>query len=334
MNERPFFIVGQPRSGTTLARAIANSHPRLFVPPETGFLPFLRIDRQAPAGDRPLSREEIAHLLAQIGRLNAEWRDRVDDAAAFYEALCADDERPIVSQALDALYRRMMGERGGRWGDKTPGYVRYIPQIDRLFPGAQFVHVVRDGRDAALSAREKWEGRRHQDSYYLLQQWVESVSAGRRDGRRLGPDRYREIHYEALVAQPEETVRALCDFLGESFHPAMLNHTRQFEASGAAGGHPEVRNPIFTSSAGRWRREMAPFDRKLAHRLAGPTLRAFGYETPDPGPWTAGERLRLLLMALRYRALSVVRRALYAAGVLTLNRGKRQKTRPAARRTA
>lgn len=333
MNERPFFIVGQPRSGTTLVRAIANSHPRLFVPPETGFLPFLQIDGQAPSGDRPLSREEMAHLLAQIGRLNFEWQDLVDDAAAFYGRLAGDPGSPTVSQALDALYRRVMGERGARWGDKTPGYVRYMPQIDRLFPHAQFIHVVRDGRDTALSAREKWEGR-HQDSYYLLQQWVESVSAGRRDGRRLGPERYREIHYEALVAQPEETVRALCDFLGESFHPAMLNHTRQFEASGAVGGHPEVRNPIFTSSAGRWRREMTPFDRKLAHHLAAPTLRAFGYETPDPGPWTAGERLRLLFLALRYRLLSAVRRALYAAGVLTLNRGKRQKARPAARRSA
>ncbi|MFW5942038.1 MAG: sulfotransferase family protein [Chloroflexota bacterium] len=331
LRERPFFILGQPRSGTTLLRAIANSHPRLYVPPETGFLPFLRIGGRAPAGDEPLTQDQAAALLEQISRLNQEWDGLVRDPAAFYYGLCAGREAPTVTAVLDALYRRMMGDQGERWGDKTPSYVRYITAIDRLFPAAQFVHVIRDARDTVLSARDKWEDQRHLDSYYLLRHWVESVSAGRREGARLGPARYLEVRYEDLVARPAETVREVCDFLGETFHPAMLDHTRQFQEEIAAGGkrrggHPEVRNPIFTSSAGRWRREMGPFDRKLARYLAGPVLRALAYETPETGPWSAGERVRLALLALRYHLLAGARRLLYATGVLTLNRGKRSKT--------
>ncbi len=333
LRERPFFIVGQPRSGTTLLRAIVNSHPRLYVPPETGFLPFLQVDGRLPLGNRQLTLKEMTALLEQIGRLNREWHDVVGDAPTFYNELSAGRERPSVTQLLDALYRRMMGDRGERWGDKTPSYARYIPQVDRLFPRAHVVHVVRDGRDTVLSAREKWQERRHQDTYYLLQRWVDSVTAGRRDGRRLGAERYREIHYEDLVQQPAETIQELCDFLGETFHPAMLDHSQQFREKDTDGTHPEVHNPIFSTSAGRWQQEMTPFDRKLAHHLAGPTLRTFGYETPDPGPWAAGERLRRLLLALRYRLLSTVRRLLYAAGILTLNRAKRNRPARTARET-
>ena len=332
--DSPFFIVGHPRSGTTLVRAIINSHARLYVPPETGFLPFLQVDGQAPAKDRPLARKEVTSLLQHIGRLNREWQSLVHDTAEFYEALSNGRDGPTVAQVLDALYRRRMGERGERWGDKTPSYVSYIPHIDRLFPEALFVHVIRDGRDTVLSAREKWEGRHHLDSYYLLQRWVENVIAGRRNGRLLGQGRYLEIHYEDLVAQPAESVRQLCDFLGETFRPAMLDHTQQFQEMNTVGGHPEVRRPIFSTSAGRWRREMAPFDRKLAHHLAGPTLHAFGYPTPNPEPWKVRERLRLLLLNIRYRLFAAARRALYAVGILTLNRGKRTKTRQAERRTA
>ncbi|MDX1688205.1 MAG: sulfotransferase [Candidatus Promineifilaceae bacterium] len=333
LRERPFFIVGQPRSGTTLLRAIVNAHPRLFVPPETGFLPFLQVDGRLPPGDKHLTPEETTSLLEQIGRLNREWHGVVGDAPAFYNELSAGGERPSVTQLLDALYRRMMGDRGERWGDKTPGYVRYIPHVDRLFPRALVVHVVRDGRDTVLSAREKWQERRHQDTYYLLQRWVDSVTAGRRDGRRLGAERYREIHYEDLVKRPAVSVRQLCDFLGETFHPAMLDHSQQFREKDAGSAHPEVHNPIFSASAGRWHQEMTPFDRKLAHHLAGPTLRTFGYETPDPGPWAAGERLRRFLLALRYRLLANLRRLLYAAGILTLNRGKRNRPSRTVRKT-
>lgn len=326
LSERPFFVVGQPRSGTTLLRAILNAHPRLYLPPETGFLPFLQIDGHAPAGDTRLAQEEAIALLEQIGRLNKDWHRLVGEPHAFYHQLAATDP-PTVTRLLDALYRQMMGDRGRRWGDKTPSYVRYLPQIDRLFPQACFVHVVRDGRDTVLSAREKWEDRPHLDTYYLLQRWVDNVSAGRRAGRRLGPDRYLELHYEELVQHPAATVRALCAFLGETFHPAMLDHAQQFRAQDPGSGHPQVKKPIFTSSVRRWRDEMSPFDRKLAHHLAGPTLRAFGYETPDPGPWATGERLRLLFLALRYRLLTTARRALYATGLLTLNRGKRRAPR-------
>jgi hypothetical protein len=316
--EVPFFIVGSPRSGTTLLRFILSSHPRLYVPGETGFLPFLRID---PA--KELSLQEIRQILHTIGRLNRNWHGMVDDPASFYQSL----PEPTLPHLLDALYRRKVAPQGAiRWGDKTPSYVRYISAVHDIFPSAQFVHLIRDGRDVTLSARAKWgENRWYMDTYYLLKNWVRNVEAGRRAGRRLGPDRYLEIHYEELVQRPGQTIAALCSFLNERFAPAMLDHTPLARQQIGPEGHVETRRPISTASVYRWRSEMALFDQKMASHIVGPTLSSFGYERPRPAePLRLHEKVKLRLLATKYQAVDAARTALTFLGILTLNRGKRR----------
>ncbi|MEA3377466.1 MAG: sulfotransferase [Chloroflexota bacterium] len=184
--ERPFFIVGSPRSGTTLLRFILSSNPRLHVPGETGFLPFLPKDA---AGE--LSPHQVERVLQRIGQLNRNWDEMVEDVTSFTESL----RQPTLRHVLEPLYRRKIAPYGARrWGDKTPSYVRYIPTLDQIFPTAQFVHVIRDGRDVTLSALAKWgQERWYMDSYYLLKNWARNVTQGREAGRRLGPDRYLEM---------------------------------------------------------------------------------------------------------------------------------------------
>ncbi|MBN1954000.1 MAG: sulfotransferase [Anaerolineae bacterium] len=320
LSETPFFIVGHPRSGTTLLRFLLGSHPRLYIPEETGFIPFLVKRRQL---DAELSLAQAQRVVARIGRLNHLWRDMVTDLPAFYAAL----PRPTLAFVLDDLYRRQIAAHGAvRWGDKTPLYVRYIPTIERIFADAQFIHVIRDGRDAALSALHKWPERRtYMDLYYLLKQWVNNVEAGRAAGQRLGDARYIEVRYEELVQQPLAALERVADFLGERFHPAMLDHTQLAREVGPGPqGHTEVQRPISTGSVGRWRSQMTPFERKMAERIAGETLAALGYERPAPGSLNAAERAALLLRGARYWLTNALRSTLYASGILTLNRGMRQ----------
>ncbi|MDX1662555.1 MAG: sulfotransferase [Candidatus Promineifilaceae bacterium] len=316
LSERPFFIVGHARSGTTLLRMILSSHPRLVIPPETGFLPFLRITPEAP-----LSREQVRKTIRTIGALNREWRHLVPDFDRFYTELPQPTPLP---QLLDALYRRRGDAPIRRWGDKTPGYVTYVPQIDAIFPNAQFIHVIRDGRDSTVSAWKKWGERRpYMDHYYLLAEWARDVEAGREAGQALGAERYLEVCYEELVQQPEPTIRQIIAFLNESFHPAVLDHTSLARKVVGAHSHREVWEPIFTTSVGRWRREMTPFQKKLANRVAGATLSAAGYELARTAPWSAAEQVRFALLAGRYHLVALIRRLLYRSGLLTLNRGKR-----------
>lgn len=314
----PFFIVGSPRSGTTLLRFMLSSHTRLFVPDETGFLPFLRTDP-----DARLTRVEVRAVLDRIGRLNRFWAGLVHDVDAFYDAL----PEPRLRAVLDALYRiRIAAYEAARWGDKTPLYVRYVADIDRLFPDARFIHVVRDGRDATLSALEKWGAeKRYLDAYYLLKNWERNVRSGQAAGARVGDARYCEVRYEALVTRTEATLRQVCAFLAEDFEPGMLDQTRLAAAvGGGIDRHEEAQRPVTDAHVGRWRAEMSSFQQRLADHVAGDALEALGYPLAGAGAFTAAERLRLAALAAKFGLTDTTRTILYALGVLKLNRNRRR----------
>jgi hypothetical protein len=318
---RPFFIVGHPRSGTTLLRFMLSSHPRLYVPDETGFLPFLATDPQVD-----LDRTAVASLLRRIGKLNRFWDGLVNDEAAFYAGL----SRPALPIILDALYRRQIPPGTARWGDKSPLYVQYIPQIKAIFPRAQFIHVIRDGRDAALSARAKWgRSKPYMDISYLLHNWVRNVQSGQSAGDQLGPDRYYEVRYETLINNPEGTLQALCVFLGETYDPAMLDYRQEAQrAGGGIDAHVEPQAVLQSSSICRWQREMTRFERRLSQSVAGPLLAELGY-TPDEelAPLTTADRLHLAWLSIRFQVLDSLRAWLYRRGSLTLNYNRRQRRR-------
>lgn len=320
MSERPFFIVGAPRSGTTLLRFVFSSHPRICIPAETGFLPYLGV-----SPEEALEPDGIGRLLDRIGRLNRDWHGMVDDRDGFIASL----PEPRLGPVLAALYRLKCEPHGAaRWGDKTPSYVLHIPTLVSIFPDAQFVHLIRDGRDVALSAAAKWgRQRRYMDSMYLLKNWVRHVEQGRAAGRSLGSGQYLEIRYETLVQQPKPVVERLCDFLGEAFHPSMLDHTRLARRQIMPGGHTEVWQPISAASVGRWRSDLRPFDQKVADRVAGSLLTTLGYELANAGRMSFSEQAIYRVRWLRYALLNSGRQVSSRLGLLKLNRGKRLRRR-------
>ena len=310
----PFFIVGSPRSGTTLLRFMIDRHPHLFIPAETGFVPFLRTPVEVP-----LSRKQVSYVLQRVGRLNRTWRNTVADPDAFFDAL----PTPRLADVVDALYRIRMRRHGGeRWGDKTPLYVQYIPFLDRLFPRAQFIHVIRDGRDAVVSALEKWgHDKAYFDPYYLLKHWVNNVNTGRAEGKGLGEDRYLEVRYEDLVADSERLLRRICGFLGERLDPTMLVQTDPISTTASLEITPD--GPITATRVKRWVSEMSAFEKKLADDLAGPTLSALGYPLSELGGYTPSEWMLCTYLAAKFAVTSTTRTLGYKAGVLTLNRDAR-----------
>lgn len=317
----PIFIVGSPRSGTTLLRFMLSSHPDLYIPDETGFIPHLI--KPERVGDA-LTRAEVSALLDRIGQLNYLWRNLVTDVSAFYQSL----PEPNLTNILDALFCRVVADHhASRWGDKTPLYVQHMPLIANIFPRVQFVHVIRDGRDATLSAQQKW-GRSqfwYMDNYYLLKNWVANVAIGRRDGALLPKTQYYEVRYEQLVREPENSLGQICDFLGESYQPAMLSHTSLARQVGPGpDNHTEVMKPISTASVGRWRTEMSAFEQKMADRIAGSLLSELFYERSEVDPFTLEDKLRFSFLAAKYRLSDTLRQLLYRTGFLTLNRNMRQ----------
>jgi hypothetical protein len=277
------FIVGVGRSGTTLLRLMLDAHPALAIPGETHFLHAL------------VKRDGVTRAkFLEIVTGSDTWDNLAVDAHDLNAAL--DALSPFsLADAVRAVYR-LYAERHGkpRWGDKTGFYLRSMQAIERLLPEAHFLHVIRDGRDTALSRQGLWFG--PGDDYAALAKfWVEGVTAARAQAPRLA--HYSEVRFETLVTDPRGTLEQICAGLDLAFDPAMLDYhkaapgrlaeyKRPFGPAGRTPSdigtfmsiHDRVQTPLDETRIGRWRSDMKAEDRKSFESVAGPLLKELGYD--------------------------------------------------------
>jgi hypothetical protein len=211
-----------------------------------------------------------------------------------------------TGEAIAAVFEVYAEHEGKpRWGDKTPLYMQHLPLLERLFPDALWVHLVRDGRDAALSFLELPEGfsgktwALPRTAAQFAARWRTEILAAQRLGAHVG-GRYLELRYEDLVTEPERELRRVCEHASLSWEPAMLEHADVPEVSSM----PEHRNIAQPPTPGLrdWRSQMSREDALAFEEVAGDVLRGAGYELLEPGaeyPTAHGRR-----ELARFQALS------------------------------
>jgi sulfotransferase family protein len=303
--DRPcFFIVGPPRSGTTMVRLLLNSHPDVAVPAETWFFPKVLL-RGREFGDfsTPQQVESFARAVTEATSETLRPVSQVFGVSAeeLAEAVSAAGVRCYADgfwAFLDLLARRE-GKR--LWGEKTPYYSAWLGKLGEAFPNARFLAIVRDPRDVVASLHGIDWGRRF---YPTLadggMRWRYAMDGVEQARPRLG-ERLRMVRYEDLVAAPESEVRALCDFLGVPFTPEMLRFYETAHRAlppGVDGWHSRVKEPINASRVGLWRRQFTPEEVGLIERAAGPSLAAWGYQ-PEGLPNTLRNHTRLAAWKVR-----------------------------------
>ena len=291
--QRPLFLLGVSRSGTTLLRVVLDGSPGVAIPDESFFVPLLA-RRHGP-------RVRVAAFLDDLRRIPtiAAW------------GLAAEDVAPRlrdglgVGAAIAAVFEAYAEQAGKpRWGDKTPMYMRHLALLERLFPTAQYVHLIRDGRDAATSFLQMPEGTftrtwAHPESAAEFAcMWRIEVRGARALGERVGEGRYLEARYEDLVAEPERVVRSICDFAGLPFAPAMLEYAGSVDVSAKPHQQRLLQPP--TARVRDWRMEMRDEDARAFERIAGDLLAELGYEVLAP-PRPPGRSARVALGGYRAR---------------------------------
>jgi hypothetical protein len=271
VTEPPVLLLGVRRSGTTLLRVVLDRNSRLAVPDESYFVPVLA--ERHPGGI------DVAAFVDDLRRLKTlrEWGVPLDDVRARLEP-----ELP-VGRAIAAVYEVYAAQRGKtRWGDKTPLYMQHLRLLERLFPDALYLHLIRDGRDAALSFGDMPEGivtrtwAHPTDAAGFACQWRYEVSAARALGQRVGARRYLEVRYEQLVAEPPREIDRICHFLGIPFEPAMLDYAGRVDVS-AKPHHQSLALPP-TPGLRDWRTAMPATDVARFEAVAGDLLTELGYE--------------------------------------------------------
>lgn len=296
----PIFVLGCPRSGTTLLRNLLRAHSRITIPNETFFIPFIYASLGEPPDEAAARR--LVEILLQVETVR-RW-----DCDFDAEAMAA---RGTYAGIVDALFQHWARKEGKpRWGDKTPLHVLHLPLLARLFPDAKLIHIVRDGRDAAASWLKAAFG--PENWYAAAIRWKRLVETGLRDEAALRPDQIRRVRYEDLLADPEGTLRDLCAFLNEEFEPAMLTpnpvprevrpirrHRLPLIWRKRTGHVRETE--IVAGNKEKWRSALTREQRAVFESVAGSTLERLGYETEGLAQPLSPLRCRLWMLDSKVR---------------------------------
>jgi hypothetical protein len=275
----PVFVLGSPRSGTTFLYNIILSSGNFAV-----YMAESNVFNQiTPAFGNLRSKANRTQLLEAW--LRSDYFQR--------SGLKPDDVRPeILSDCrnpgdfLRIVMERIAKSQGvERWAENTPHHLVQVPQIKATIPDALIVHIIRDGRDVAMSlnrlggpARQfPWDKEHGLLVSGLYWEWI--VRKGRRYGRRLGPD-YLELHYEELVQEPRRVLKQLGDFIHhdldyDRIQQNPIGAVKMPNSSFNQSERSERFNPV-----GRWK-ELNGVEAGRLQALLGPLLRELGYEADD-----------------------------------------------------
>jgi Sulfotransferase family len=279
------FLVGCLRSGTTLLQRVVDAHPEIAVIHETQWVPRW-YERRVGLTEEGIVTPELVARLVEHRRFH-----RLQLDAERVTELIRDGEPKHYAHFVTELFD-LHGQVKGKTlvGEKSPGYVRHLPTLHLLWPRTKVVHLIRDGRDVTLSVldwkkREGTAGRFptwHEDPVSTTALWWEwHVRLGREAAASLGPERYYELSYEALVADPERECERLCTFLGVTYDDAMLRfhegRTRPKPGRSAKAAWLPV-----TRDLRSWRQQMATGDVERYEAVAGALLDELGYARAVP----------------------------------------------------
>ena len=301
MQQNPYvFVVGCPRSGTTLLQRILTHHPLLEVVNDSHFIP------RALKGER----DELDHTMP----LTAELAERAITYHRFHrlgidEAVARSliHQASTYSQFVGMLYGQVAQQAGKPFaGEKTPDYVRSLPLLHRLFPDARILHIIRDGREVALSLRDwatptkgpgkiaMWDDNR---LAVAAMWWEWQVRAALEARATLAPSTYHEIRYDDLVTDTDAAMRTATTFLGLPFEQAMLDdhvgRQRPKEGRSAKGAWLPP-----TSGLRDWRTQYTDDELALVDLLIGDVLAELGFELAGAQP---SDEIREQAAALRSR---------------------------------
>jgi hypothetical protein len=297
-NKAPVFVLGCPRSGTTVLYHMLLSAGNFAVYRAESNVFNLLVPRfrgmRSAADRRELLEIWLRTKLFRVSGLDA--REISDKIMA--ECRGGGDFLRIVMEEV----ARKQGT--GRWADCTPDHLLYMQEIKRQIPDALFIHIIRDGRDVALSYAKQgwsyplpWDRDERLGVSGLYWEWV--VRKGREQGRELGAD-YQEVRFEELIANPRETLLRLGEFIEqdldyERIQRAGIGSVSQPNTS-FAGASEETFNPV-----ARWKTKMSREQIAAFEALVGDFLQQLGY-TPVSKTWrkmsVRASRLRTTYLAM------------------------------------
>ena len=308
------FIIGSPRSGTTMLQILLASHPQVASTVEqTLFTHYVAPWLEAWQSE--------VHNIDERG-----WK--LGLPILWQEEELVD----VLREFLRRAYTKILASKPGATHilDKHPGYSHHLGTIKRFLPAARFIHVIRDGRDVACSmmAVHKKMGFAPKQIQGAAAKWKRFVSAAS-EGARFGRD-YLEVRYEEFLNNRAESYARVLDFCGLSYEPGWIEEmlaANTFEKMKARGASPDPQTQLSPKRyhrgvAGGWHSDLSAWDRFEFDRIAGDLLRKLNYADEDWWAETTADRILQPLRRRWTKRAPLLSRAFKNAHAAVLGQGK------------
>jgi len=306
LKEKPIFILGVHRSGTTMLMMMLGNHPRIAVPEVLWYYQRFR-PYTYTYGD--LSKEENFRTLAEemVSGFNLSSFGMKVNPGIIVDEIIPEVREQSFAGIYCALLDRFAREAGNkpRWGEKSPNNVFFIKQIKEDFPNAQFVYLTRDGRDNCAQTLQSPFG--PTNIFCTAEQWKMFQNAAKPWRDKLSSSEWLDIKYETLVREPETTLNTICDFLGEDYHPAMLEFYKSDIARRRAQSkaHQPIGEPVTDKYIGIYKEFLSLREQRIFAAVAGKEQEEAGYNL-DVGPVEITEEEAALYRELDGRTRAAV----------------------------
>jgi hypothetical protein len=276
VTEAPIFIVGAPRSGTSVLRNILNRHPRIAICGETHFHHYVYTRRRAFGDLRDTkNRRRVVEEYLALKRLHF-----VTDRAGLREVLLREATSYL---ALFTCIVKHNAESQGkpRWGEKTPQHALFAETLCEWYPAGTIIHMIRDPRDVVASLqRMPWGAHSVVEN---ARRWLKYNVAARRCSHL---PQYLPVRYETLVTEPEREVARICERLNEEYFPSMLDPAAHPPFPSTASWSERAKEAITTGRLEKWRAELTAEQVSQIEWMVGPHMEAFGYRRALDPPST------------------------------------------------
>jgi len=273
----PFFIISAGRSGTTLLRSMLAASNHVAVPPETHYLPSLPGKFIAYRG---LGWEDLSRLMiSNFESHHHFYLWQMNMAPAYQKIINLPRNERTLAKIIDEVYMAYAAQMfpdAKIWGDQSPINTFSLPYLNRLFPEAKYIHLLRDGRDV-VSSMVKQMGDRY--IYEAIIRWKTSIKRTRQFQKVIDANQYLEVRYEDLVQEPEQNLEEISLFLGIEYTPRMLDYWKLPSTieHKVYSHHKNLGKPVFSSSIGKWKDLLTLEQQDLVMKKLSDNLDRLGY---------------------------------------------------------
>jgi hypothetical protein len=301
---QPFFVIGCPRSGTTLLQVLIDANSSFAIPPESHiferFLPVI-------AGYGNL--EQKNNLLKLTSHILKDMPVRKWGLTCTPEELIRQMKSCDVNDVIRSFFEEYCTKVGkSNWGDKTPQHIFFLFQIKELYPDAHFVFLVRDGRDVAESTKRVYIGPKSISA--IAQRWKKYITLMNAFTGSVSQEQCILVRYEDLVSDPETTRKRILHFLGEIncrevSCDSLLDQSEVGRVyTKKKSLHSSLKEGVTTNKIGRFKVALSPREVEIFECIAGKELSQFGYErlfaTPEPPSFVEKVYFTFLDYSYRY----------------------------------